>query len=112
MSTQIKKQRCGDTQLIKRVLCWHECELCERPAKYQITYLLSGARSDPRSSAYGRDDCSYCSDARAYACEAHKDEVRRNPPEGHRWCAMFPLKSRLHIGFYWKTVGTTEGATK
>ncbi len=78
------------------------CDECGEPAAYLHTYLLDGSRNNPRSRAYGRDDCSWCSDEDRYACDEHKESVRQNPPEGMRWCSTFPRKKLEHLFLYWK----------
>ena len=94
--------RVGQTETNTKVARWHECEECERPAKYRLTFLLSGARRNPASSAYGRDDCSHCSDLDMYACGQHSRTNRDNPPSGYVWCAEITLKAHRSMGFYWQ----------
>ena len=65
------------------------CEVCGEPATRRHTFLLKGTRTNPRSSAYGRDDCSRCSDDEAFACEEHEREVRNAPPEGMTWSGTY-----------------------
>lgn len=85
--------------------CWRECEICGNPASWRITFLddgTCGARKNPASSAYGKDDCSWCSDAELFACKKHQNEVRRICPNGFSWCATFPLSKYKSMGFYWR----------
>jgi hypothetical protein len=65
------------------------CDVCGEPARFRVTYLVENARANPLSSAYGRDDCSWCSDAEAFACTAHKEELRRTVPPRMGWCSTF-----------------------
>lgn len=66
-----------------------ECEICGEPADYRLTFLLEGSRSNPASSAYGRDDCSRCSDQDVFVCKEHEKETRWNPPAGMSWCGKY-----------------------
>lgn len=66
-----------------------ECEVCGEPAMHKLTFLLHNARSNPNSSGYRGDDISWCEDDKKYSCEAHKDGVRRDPPDGMEWCSDF-----------------------
>lgn len=96
--------RIGDTKTEKYVRCWHECQLCKLPARYSIAFILPNARSNPASTAYGRDDISWCSDDELFACKEHLRDVETiseimNKPM--KWCATFTLKSYKHMGFYW-----------
>lgn len=82
------------------------CDQCGEPATQVVTYLLEGTRSNPASSAYGRDDCSYCSDLDLYACgDEHARELSLSEgiPKGYVWCSIFkkPHESRL---IEWVTV--------
>ncbi len=99
-----KTERVGQTETITRVARWHECDECSNPASHRVTFLLENARYNPRSSAYGRDDCSRCSDLDAYACRKHLEQTVREAPSGYSWCAHMALKSHKHMGFYWHTI--------
>jgi len=91
----------GDIIIERKQVQWHECQVCGLPAICRITYLAAGnCRANPASNAYGRDDCSWCSDAEAFACKHHKQQVQRDLPIGMSWCATFPLKNFKHMGFY------------
>ena len=89
----------GEVQYVKRTRCRQECAECGEPAHFRHTYLLGNARRNPASSAYGRDDCSWCSDAESFVCAEH--ERKRQAPDGHDWCATFPLATFPHLGLYW-----------
>ena len=56
------------TKTVVKHLRRHECEECGAPATYRYTYLLEGMRNNPASSAYCRDDCSYCEDDAIFSC--------------------------------------------
>lgn len=68
------------------------CEICSEPSTNKISFLYENARSNPASSGYRGDDISWCSDAVTFACEEHKEEARRNYPEGMSWCSTFYIK--------------------
>lgn len=96
----------GDIIATRKQAHWHDCQVCGLPASYRITYLLARGRANPVSTAYGKDDCSWCSDAEAFACKRHEQDVKRDLPIGMNWCATFPLKKFRHMGFYY--VGMPE----
>lgn len=103
----------GDRRTIVEELLWRECDQCGEPAKYQQTYLLKGTRSNPNSSAYGRDDCSHCSDSEIFVCEEHKDWAWHNPPDGYVDCARISLNEHYkHLGQYWEKISTQYAAIK
>lgn len=60
----------GEVQFVRRERVRRECGNCGEPAVYRWTYLLKNYRSNPQSSAYRQDDCSYCSDHDVYSCAA------------------------------------------
>jgi len=86
-------------KLYRRV--WQECGVCGEEATHRLTHLLNRARSNPLSNAYGKDDCSWCSDEERFACADHKSDVERYPPDGHGWCATFELSRFKHMGWRW-----------
>ncbi len=90
----------GEIIIERKRVAWHECQVCGMPASWRIAYLVHNGRSNPASRAYGRDDCSWCSDAETYACKKHQKEVERDAPDEMSWCASFPLKNFKHMGFY------------
>ncbi len=80
----------------------HECEECGEPATRRVTYLLEGARSNPASRAYGKDNISWCSDAEAFACEKHEKTLRDSAPQGYSWCSTFERCEKLeHMFWTW-----------
>lgn len=82
-----------------------ECEVCGEPATHKITFLLDGARGNPASAAYRRDDCSRCSDEDHFACAEHKEAVRRDPPGGMGWCSTIAAAERYpHMLLHWVTI--------
>ena len=97
----VKLSKVGQIIVERKQVCWRECQVCGLPASWRITFLASeNCRSNPTSKAFGRDDCSWCSDAEDYACKKHEREVGNNAPAGMNWCASFPLKRFKHMGFY------------
>ena len=82
----------------------YECDVCGEPAHFKHTFLLENARIDPLSSAYRKDDCSWCEDACRYVCKEHQND--REPPSIDLfWCSTFPATERFkHLFLYWKKV--------
>ena len=86
-------------QYIKRTMRRHECDVCGEAADYRLTYLLEGdCRRNPASTAYGKDDCSWCSDAERFVCKDHQSKYPA--PDGHSWAGSFPLVNFPHLGLY------------
>jgi hypothetical protein len=57
-------------QIILKEQIPSECS-CGNEATRKHTYLLEGNfRTNPRSSAYGKDDCTWCSDHEEFSCDA------------------------------------------
>ena len=84
------------------------CEECGEPATRCHTFLLDGARSNPQSSAYRKDDCSWCSDEERYSCDAHENAVRKSPSHGHGWCSTFDVNRFPHRMLFWHRESVTE----
>ena len=78
----------GDTRTEVRVR--RECDYCEEFATRKRTFLLSGTRGNPASSAYGKDDCSWCEDAHEFLCHICRGEI----PDGYVECSTFNLMNR------------------
>jgi len=95
----------GEIKETRQVARWHDCEKCGNPAQFRLTFLLDNCRSNPGSSAYRHDDCSWCSDLELFLCRKCKgNSERSHAPHGYGWCACFPLKNFKHMGFYWVKV--------
>jgi len=90
------KRKVGDTVTMTYRWEWRECEYCHLPAKYRVTFLLPNCRTNPISSAYHHDDCTWCADEAVYTCEAHKDHAS---VAGHKRCSIFPLARYQHWGW-------------
>lgn len=94
----------GRVETYTRIRKRHECDSCGAPATQRVTFLLLNSRSNPASAGYRGDDISRCSDYEIFACEECKVKVRRSPPSGHDWCAMYPLDKFPHMGLFWAKV--------
>lgn len=95
----------GAVETVVKTRTRHECEVCGEPAHYKHTFLLEGARRNPASSAYGRDDCSWCEDESRFVCAEHKNE--RRAPDGYSWCSSFAATERFaHMFLYWRETKT------
>lgn len=71
------------------------CDICGEPAHFRFTYLFGpNPRTNPASSAYHRDDCSFCEDAHAFGCREHQNAYRQLAPENMEWCSTFPATER------------------
>ena len=99
MSDQIFVPGEGDTKLVERTRVRRECDQCGEPAMQRHTYLLDGARSNPLSRAYGKDDCSWSADREEYTC----DECKRPAFAGHGWCSTFDARTpaMAHMFLRW-----------
>ena len=91
----------GDVKLVERTRVRVGCSQCGEPATQKHTYLLPDARRNSASTAYGRDDCSWCSDHEEFTCE----DCGKPRPEGYEWCSTFsvsPEKPRFaHMFLRW-----------
>lgn len=93
----------GKTIIVKKTKVREICSICSSPADYRITWLYEHYRMNPRSSAYGKDDCSRCSDKEAFACSEHRSTVEYHTPLGcDRGTTIFDLQRFPHMGLYWK----------
>ena len=90
----------GEIKTTTKIQLRRECEECGEPAHYKHTFLLPGARGNRASSAYGKDDCSWCEDASLFVCEEHKNFRKI---DGYEWCSTFPASARFaHMFLYWE----------
>lgn len=87
------------------------CEECGEIATHCLTFLYEGGRSNPASSAYGKDDCTWCADETIFACDSHADKIRWHPPENMKWCSDFYRYTKdgtqtphQHRYFKWKQI--------
>jgi hypothetical protein len=93
----------GETRTLVQTRRRQTCEFCGEPATRRISYLLDNARFNPASAAYRHDDCTWCSDGEAWACEDHKKRVEGDAPEGMSWCSTFDGLKYPHMLLYWET---------
>lgn len=79
-----------------------ECYNCGEPATIRHGFLFHDYRRNPASTAFGRNDCSYCTDAERYACGAC-DRTVRCPPRGMEWASSTLHKPTLndHLFHEW-----------
>lgn len=93
----------GEIKLVVKKRVRRDCDNCGEPATKEINYCYVNGRSNPASSMYRRDDCSYCSDANAYSCdECERDVERVCCPEGMKWASTFTCNDRhTHRLLYW-----------
>lgn len=98
----------NEERIIKEICVEQVCQECEEPAKWKHTFLLYNARRNTASSAYGRDDCSWCSDEHKFSCDAHREKVEKDKPYGMDWCATFSRKKHEHMFLYWKTISDSS----
>ena len=82
------------------------CSSCNDPATCRISFLLEGARHNPDSKGYHKDDISWCSDDEAWACDDCKSDVEHDPPTGMEWCATFSGDKFPHMILHWEHVRT------
>lgn len=95
----------GEVKTTSYVRTRQECAECGEQAHFKHTYLFDNARSNPASSAYRHDDCTWCSDAETFACKEHESKVRHDAPRGMGWCSTFPASERFaHMFLYWREV--------
>lgn len=91
----------GDEKTVRSIRCRHDCCECGEPAHFKHSYLLDGTRNNPASSAYGMDDCSWCSDKDEFTCKT----CRKSTIDGYKWCSTFPASERFaHMFLYWREV--------
>lgn len=95
--TYIPYKNEGQTKTIVKTLVRHDCSACGEPATRQHTFLLENARTNPASSAYRHDDCSWCSDEKVFTCTTCKPET----PDGMHWCSTFFGERFPHLMLYW-----------
>jgi len=95
----------GDTRILKQVCKRRECEKCDAPATHKLSFLLPHARTNQASSAYGKDDCSWCSDEKMFVCDEHEKDRHHIAEElGMGWCSSFPYAKFEHMFLYWEVV--------
>lgn len=93
----------GDLKVSIKVRHRRECDNCGSPATKRITYCWKNGRSNPASSMYRQDDCSFCADSQAFACDECESDVKRACcPDGMTWTSTFTANDRFASYFlYW-----------
>jgi hypothetical protein len=94
----------GERKIVARTRIRVECDQCGEPATKRHTYLLPNARRNPASSAFGRDDCSWCSDHEVFRCNTCEPQGGSIEPsvEGYGWCSTFEAVPRFaHMFLRW-----------
>lgn len=100
---------CEQVRTIKQVHKRRICEKCGELATHKLTFLLPNARANPASSAYGKDDCSWCSDEKVFVCDTHDKDCHLIAKElGMGWCASFPYERFKHMFEYWEDIEEKE----
>ena len=87
-------------RITQHIIKWRECDSCNRPAKYRLTFLFEHFRGNPASNAYQKDDCSWCSDLDVFSCERCKHTLSQAPRGYDSGYGIMPLKKFKHFGFY------------
>ncbi len=105
----------GETKTVVKTQVRRECNNCGEPATQQHTYLndgTTGARRNPASSAYGRDDCTWCSDYDQYLCdECDRKDYEDDVPVGYHWCSTFRVDRMPHLFLRWDEREVEPAAT-
>lgn len=96
----------GEIQTTIRIKVRRRCETCNGVAIFKHTYLLEGYRSNPASSGYHRDDCSYCEDAATFSCQTCKPEI----PAGYCTASRYTCgKPFAHLFLEWEEIDPSDG---
>ena len=79
------------------------CDNCGEPAHYLNAFLLPNFRNNPASTAYGRDDCSWCEDERRFSCKDPNCQRDMRHLDGYVSCSTFPASERFaHMFLVWE----------
>lgn len=93
----------GEIKIVKRRAYRIPCARCGEDAVRRHTYLLANARSNPASSAYRKDDCSWCSDHEEFTCLECFADNRHPSVQDYEWCSTFSANDRFaHMFLKWK----------
>lgn len=100
----------GDVKVSIETRVRRGCDNCGEAATKKHTYCFVNGRSNPASSMYRRDDCTYCSDAESFSCDACHNEVKRACcPDGMSWTSTFSISPAFgHLFLYWESRPATE----
>ena len=93
----------GETKTVVSTRRRRCCDNCGEAATKRFSYCYVNGRSNPASSMYRRDDCTWCSDAEAYACNDCEKEVKRVCcPDGMDWGGTVTAGGNLdHMFLHW-----------
>jgi hypothetical protein len=95
----------GEVEIIRRVRVRKKCDNCGAPADYHHAWLYENYCSNPSSSAYHHDDCTWCCDVKTFSCRECENKLSHEPPQGcSRGCSTFPLDKFPHMGLEWKKI--------
>lgn len=75
----------GKIKTVTYKLVRGECFECGEPATKLLRFQLHNPRSNPASTAFGRNDISYCADEERYACDQCEKDIQWHPPIGMEW---------------------------
>ena len=95
-STPLKGE--GEVQQVTQTRTRKQCEMCNAVAEYKHTFLLEGTRGNSVSSAYCRDDYSWCEDKAIFTCSSCRPDV----PVGYVQNSWFECGERFsHMFLEW-----------
>ena len=90
--------------IVRRRVTRRECCVCGEPATRKHTFLLPNARRNPASSAYRKDDCSWCEDGCEYTCGKHTERDAEKLVPEMKWCTTFQYEGFPHMFLYEKRI--------
>lgn len=89
----------GEVQTITKVRQRKTCEICGEFAHFKHSYLLENYRNNPSSTAFRKDDCSWCSDVDVFTCLECQPETPEGCDSGR---STFPANERFaHMFLEW-----------
>jgi hypothetical protein len=93
----------GQVTTFKRRAIRIPCGKCGEDAVRRHTYLLPNFRTNPNSSAFRHNDCSWCCDHQEFTCLECYPDHRHPCVTGYEWCSTFPANERFaHMFLRWK----------
>ena len=91
----------GKIRTVKLICKERTCDFCGEPATWKLTFLYPNSRTNPKSKAYGKDDCSWCEDDSRFVCNVHeKDRYRIADELRMNWCSAYPRQNFKHLFLY------------
>lgn len=93
----------GEKTLVEKARVRIGCEECGEPATQKHGFLLENFRRNPLSSAYGKDDSSWCVDTAIFTCAACRPKIPAgHSPNNSTW-SIAPGKLRFaHMFLRWE----------